>query len=169
MLHIVNQLKFTRSEFRKGFSGVSEEEGKRRFMPINCIAWMVGHLAWHEQLYWLTRLQGRTPIPELNNLAAFNGPASQPSLEEMTGCWEKITGETDPFLESLTLKDLLPNVIVNGKELPFNTGTMISRVIYHYWYHTGEMQAVRQMLGHTGLPDFVSDEIETVGKFYLDE
>jgi hypothetical protein len=31
MLHIVNQLKFTRSEFRKGFSGVSEDEGSRRF------------------------------------------------------------------------------------------------------------------------------------------
>lgn len=168
MLNIVNQLKFARSEFKKGFSGVSEEEGARRLLPINSISWIVGHLAWHEQLYWLTRLQGYTIFPELNDLAAFNGPASQPSLKEMIACWEAVTRETDTYLTGLQPKDLAANVIVNGKELPFNIGTMLSRVIYHYWYHNGEMQAVRQLLGHTHLPDFVSDDIETIGKFYPD-
>ena len=81
---------------------------------------------------------------------------------------EKITGETDLFLDKLTIADLTPNVIVNGKERQISKGTMLTRVIYHYWYHTGEMQAVRQLLGHTGLPSFVGDDIETVGKFYLD-
>ncbi len=28
---------------------------------------------------------------------------------------------------------------------------------YHYWYHLGEAHAIRQMLGHTGLPQFVGD------------
>lgn len=169
MLNIVNQLKFTRGEFRKGFSGVSEEEGARRFMPINCISWMVGHLAWHEQLYWLTRVQGYILFPELNELAAFEGPASQPSLKEMIGCWEKVTQEVDKLLDQFTLADLAANVVLaSGEELPINKGTMLSRVIYHYWYHNGEMQAVRQMLGHKNLPDFVSDDIETIGKFYPD-
>ena len=31
---------------------------------------------------------------------------------------------------------------------------------YHYWYHTGEIQAIRQMLGHSNLPEYVGD-IET--------
>ena len=31
------------------------------------------------------------------------------------------------------------------------------RMTYHYWYHTGENAAIRQALGHTGLPDFVGD------------
>jgi uncharacterized damage-inducible protein DinB len=169
MLHIINQLKFSRGEFRKGFTGVSEEEGARRFMPINSISWMVGHLAWHEQLYWLTRLQDYTPIPELNDLAAFGGAASQPSLTQMIACWEKVTAEADRYLEKLTLGDLTPNVIANGKEYQINKGTLLTRVIYHYWYHNGEMQAVRQLLGHKSLPDFVSDDIETIGKFYLDK
>ena len=34
---------------------------------------------------------------------------------------------------------------------------LMQRVIYHYWYHTGENMAIRQMLGHTGLPDFVGN------------
>ena len=170
MLNIINQLKFTRGEFRKGFTGVSEEEGRRRFMPINSIGWMVGHLAWHEQLYWLTRLQGYTPIPELNDLASFGGEASQPSLTQMVAYWEQITAEADFFLEKLTLADLSPDVVdKTGKKYQINKGTLISRVIYHYWYHTGEMQAVRQLLGHKDLPDFVSDDIETIGKFYLDK
>jgi uncharacterized damage-inducible protein DinB len=170
MLHIVNQLKFTRAEFRKGFTGVTEEEGMRRFMPINSISWMVGHLAWHEQLYWLKRVQGYTPIPELDDLASFGGPASQPSLKQMIVAWEQITAEVDKYLEKLTPADFAANVVLHsGKELPINRGTMLTRVIYHYWYHTGEMQAVRQLLGHTGLPDFVSDDIETIGSFYLDQ
>jgi uncharacterized damage-inducible protein DinB len=169
MLHLFNQLKFTRGEFRKGFTGVSEEEGMRRFMPINSIGWMVGHLAWHEQLYWLKRVQGRTLFPELDELTAFEGPASTPSLKEMISCWEQVTKEVDLLLGKFEPEDLAANVIVaDGRELPINKGTMLTRVVYHYWYHLGEMQAVRQMLGHTGLADFVSDDIETIGKFYLD-
>ena len=34
-------------------------------------------------------------------------------------------------------------------------GTLILRVTWHYWFHLGEGQAIRQLLGHTGLPDFV--------------
>jgi hypothetical protein len=28
---------------------------------------------------------------------------------------------------------------------------------YHYWFHTGEAHAIRQMLGHRDLPQFVGD------------
>lgn len=168
MLNIVNQLKFARLEFWKGFSGVNEEEAACRFMPINSISWMVGHLAWHEQYYWLMRAQNITLVPELNDLTAFMAPASQPSLNEMIGYWEEVTQAADVYLDGLGQADLIKHMVVKDKKLSFNVGTMLSRMIYHYWYHNGEMQAVRQLLGHTGLPDFVSDDIETVGKFYLD-
>ena len=168
MLSIVNQLKFTRLEFWKGFSGVSEEEGERRFGSINSIGWIVGHLAWHEQYYWLMRAQNIILIPELNDLTAFNAPASQPSLNEMIQNWEAVTMAADDYLDKLAQNDLVKCMVVKGKKLPFSIGTMLSRMIYHYWYHNGEMQAVRQMLSHKDLPDFVSDDIETVGRFYLD-
>ena len=70
-LHILNQLRFARSEFQRGFEGVSEEDSRRRFMPINSIAWIVGHLAWHEQHYWLKRAQGIIPFPRLDEVTAF--------------------------------------------------------------------------------------------------
>jgi hypothetical protein len=46
MVHpLVQQLRFARSEFLRGLDGVTVEEGRKRFMPMNCIAWNVGHLA----------------------------------------------------------------------------------------------------------------------------
>ena len=33
--------------------GVADEEARRRILPMNCISWNVGHLAWQEQRYWL--------------------------------------------------------------------------------------------------------------------
>ena len=90
---LVDQLRFARSEFRRGLEGVTDEEARRRFLPMNCISWNVGHLAWQEQRYWLL----------------------------------------------------------------YGAGRLLLRVVYHYWYHTGENAAIRQILGHTGLPDFVGD------------
>ncbi len=36
-------------------------------------------------------------------------------------------------------------------------GSALRRVTYHYWYHIGETQAIRQMLGHEDLPEYVGD------------
>jgi hypothetical protein len=30
-------------------------------------------------------------------------------------------------------------------------------MIYHYFYHIGEIMAIRQLLGHTNLPEFIGD------------
>ena len=38
---------------------------------------------------------------------------------------------------------------------PESIGTLLLRNIYHYWFHIGEAHAVRQVLGHTDLPQFV--------------
>ena len=34
---------------------------------------------------------------------------------------------------------------------------MPQHTIYHYWYHNGENQAIRQQLGHKKLPVFVGN------------
>jgi hypothetical protein len=39
---------------------------------------------------------------------------------------------------------------------------MLHRNTYHYWYHLGEAHAIRQMLGHTDLPQFVGDMSEAL-------
>ena len=36
-------------------------------------------------------------------------------------------------------------------------GSLLLRVIYHYWYHIGEIMAIRQQLGHANLPEYIGD------------
>jgi hypothetical protein len=83
MVHpLVAHLRFTRDEWRRGLEGVSDEEGSRRFGEMNAIGWLVGHLAWHEQLCWVDRAQGRILIPEVQTYGGGQ-PASTPPLGEM--------------------------------------------------------------------------------------
>ena len=154
---LVNQLRFARSEFRRGLEGVSIEDARQRLLPMNCIAWNVGHLAWQEQRYWLTRAQGNVLIPELNTEFAYGAPASTPDLDEIRRTWDSITEACDPWLDSVTTETLQQAVVIDGKPSEYIFGSLLQRTIYHYWYHTGENLAIRQMLGHTGLPDFVGD------------
>lgn len=152
---LVLQLRFTRSEFLRGIKGVTDEEAQKRFLPMNCISWNVGHLAWQEQRYFLGFGQGLKLFPEIENNFAYGAPASTPSLKEMLAAWKEITVAADPWLDTLTSKKLEANVISNGKEIQRTYGNLIQRTIYHYWYHLGENMAIRQNLGHTKLPQFV--------------
>jgi hypothetical protein len=152
---LVTQIKFARSEFQRGLQGVTADEAQKHFGPMNCISWIVGHLAWQEQLYWLTRAQGQVIIPELNKLTANGAPQSTPVLKEMWDAWKTITEASEPYLQSLTTETLTTYMIVNEKPHWESIGSMVRRVAYHYWYHNGEAQAIRQMLGHTDLEDFV--------------
>ena len=38
-----------------------------------------------------------------------------------------------------------------------NIGTLLLRNFYHYLYRTGEASALRQMLGHVNVPEFVGN------------
>lgn len=44
----------------------------------------------------------------------------------------------------------------------FEPMNCILRNIYHYWFHLGEAHAIRQLLGHTDLPQFVGDMSEAL-------
>lgn len=150
---LVTQLRFTRSEFCRGLAGLSDADARRRLMPMNCISWLIGHLAWQEQRYWLWRAQGQVPLPELNELLAYGKPASTPPLDEMWAAWWLVTSAADPWLDELTTERLQQPLAAGFA----NVGTYLHRTTYHYWYHLGEALAVRQMLGHGPLPDFVGD------------
>jgi len=154
---LVAQLRFTRSEFRRALVGISDAEARRRFVPMNCISWNIGHLAWQEQRYWLTRLQGQTPVPLLNELVGYGQPASTPPLDDMWAAWQTITTAAYPYLDTLTSEQLQAPLVVDGQPVVYTIGSLLQRVIYHYWYHTGENMAIRQMLGQTDLPEFVGD------------
>jgi hypothetical protein len=154
---LIDQLRFTRSEFIRAIKGVGEADARQRFLPMNCISWNVGHLASQEQRYFLHFGQGQMLLPDIDKNFAYGAPASTPSLKDMLAAWQTITRAADPWLDSLTSQTLQQNVISNGKPLDRIYGNLLQRVIYHYWYHLGENMAIRQMLGHKRLPQFVGN------------
>lgn len=154
---MVEQLRFTRTEFMRAVKGVSVKDARIRLLPMNCIAWNVGHLAWQEQRYFLYFSSGNILLPELNSEFAYGAPASTPSIKTMVTAWQTITLAADPWLDSLTPRKLLLPGTKDGKPLQYTFGNMLQRVIYHYWYHLGEIMAIRQQLGHENLPIFVGN------------
>ena len=154
---LVSQLRFARSEFVRGLEGVSEEDGIRRMLPMNCISWMVGHLANQEHRLWVIWSQNREVVSGLNDLVGYGKPASTPPLKDMWAIWHKVTAKADKYLGTLTPGIMQLYIVRDGKPVDESIGTLLMRNIFHYWYHTGEASAVRQMLGHAGVPEFVGD------------
>lgn len=176
---LVTQLRFARSEFVRCLSGISDEDSRIRLLPMNCISWMVGHLAAQEQDYFIFFPEGKVPHPQLNISHGFGQPATTPPLAEMWQIWQEIVRAADPFLDTVTgdqLGTYLEQDTRAVKESLFvygqaneklvakgsvrsgeNIGTRILRVTYHYFFHTGEAHAIRQQLGHSDLPYFVGE------------
>ena len=156
---LVEQLRFTRQEWLRGLRGVSPSDALLRLgpNPMNSIGWIVGHLTWQEQRCFLHRPQGLLPFPEVQERFAFGAPASTPPLREMLTAWRAVTRAADPYIDGLTTADLTRDLPLNGKRSGQSLGSAIHRLTYHYWFHIGEIQAIRQMLGQHRLPVYVGN------------
>jgi hypothetical protein len=154
---LVDQFRFTRSEWLRGLDGAIEEDGARHFGQMNCISWIAGHLAWHEQRTFLQRPQNIILFPKLNEVFANGAAMSTPSFKEMLETWHTVIQAAEPYLDSLTTEILLTDLLLNGNAVGQTRGSALRRITYHYWFHIGEILAIRQMIGGKGLPEYVGD------------
>jgi hypothetical protein len=93
------------------------------------------------------------PLTDVRSAFKSGGPASQPVLHQAFGYWREITELTNPWLECLKTEQLQGNYLKrNGLPSSPSIGSLLQKVIYHYWYHTDENLTIRQMLGHRRLP-----------------
>lgn len=114
---LIDQLRFTRSEFRRGLVGITDAEAQQRFMPMNCLSWNIGHLAWQEQRYWLIFAQNKILLPWVNEQFANGAPASTPALDTVWAAYDQITTASDAWLAAVTEDTLNTPVIVNGNPI----------------------------------------------------
>lgn len=154
---LVTQLHFTRARFRACLENVSSTDALKRLNSMNCLSWTIGHMANQEHRYWVQAAQGITLLPDLYDRVGYGKPASTPPLEEMWAAWQAVTVEADKYLETVTSEKLEGYFEQAGKRQVESIGTLLLRNIYHYWYHIGEARTIREMLGHTDLPEYVGD------------
>jgi len=154
---LVTQLWFARSELVRCLKGVSAEDGVKRLEPMNSISWIVGHLASQEHYLWVNLAQGLNIDPDLQALVGYGSPPTTPPLDEMWKAWRLICVNADKYLDTISSETLGDKLIARADGSSEDVGTSLLRNIYHYWFHIGEAHAIRQMLGHGKLPQFVGD------------
>jgi hypothetical protein len=82
---------------------------------------------------------------------------STPVLQETLALWKAVTAAADPYLDALTTESLQDQLLRDGKPMGQSVGSGLRRMTYHYWFHLGEILAIRQMLGQMDLPQYVGD------------
>ena len=143
--------RFAISEFERGLTDVTDEEALVRLpkadgSETNSITWTMGHIA----TTWLFDHALMTGEPAQFGDRLFFGPDADPtppSLGEMRERFEKAKTLTEAWLPGSN-DDLLSSKRDFGPQSSEHLGTQLLRAVFHTWFHTGEINAMRQMLGH---------------------
>lgn len=155
---LVRQLRFARAEFCRSLKNLTPDEARARPGGLNAISWSVGHMAWQEQKYFLKWGQDLMPYPDVDKTFRTGAPGTTPELADVLPIWTDVTTRADPWLDTLRTGDLLAPYDRGGRGSGGRlVGNLIQRVTYHYWFHIGMNQAVRKLLGHEKLPQFVGN------------
>ena len=117
---------------------------------MNAISWIVGHVNTH----WLFEygLMTEDPMPTVDRFYMGEGAdLTPPPLADVRETLTQATALTEGWL--LNADDaLLSSKRDFGPLSDENLGTQLMRAVLHTWFHTGEINAVRQMLGHAEIP-----------------
>ena len=151
--------RFAISEFERGLEGLTGVEAIARLdkadgTQTNSISWTMGHISTGWLFDYALMTGERAEFGE----RAFFGPGADPtppSFEEMQAMFAKAKALTQTWLPDAT-DELLSSKRDFGPQAFENLGTQLMRAVLHTWFHTGEVNAMRQMRGH--------DEIRFVGR-----
>jgi hypothetical protein len=131
------------AEFSRGLEGLSDEEVLTRFEKrdgtrMNAISWTVQHIGAH----W-TNVASALGGSFLTNL----GPSrdgTPPAWAEALRTFDLATRNVEWLRVAPEEAFLRPLAELRGE----SCGTYLARAIAHTWFHIGEINAVRQLLGH---------------------
>ena len=154
---------FALSEFRRGLEGLTEEEIQARTAKadgtqMNAISWIVGHIASHWLGVAAYATQGEFPAALIGR---FNGPSADPTPPPLGEALQMLDDARDATDWTSTADDALLSTTYHDSPTGRhgNVGTALMRAILHTWFHAGEINSVRQMLGHPEIP-FVGSMVD---------
>ena len=157
---LVSQYNFACEEFERSLAGLTDEDISKRLPPSNNISWIIAHVTNHAQYLWVQCAQGKIVEPQLSELV--KSPNTAKPFAELMGFWRNVQTASNHFLETVTEENLDDYSTGEGRQFSETIGTSLLRITAHIWYHNGEIQVLRQQLGHTDLPQFVGnlDEVK---------
>jgi len=149
---LVQMLYLSRKEFERNLVGLTDEDARKCIEPMNCISWIIAHVAWQYRAYFVDWPAGRLADPLYRDYR-YGSPASQPPLEEAMALWQDACKSSEAWLEAATSESLQAEGDLTSPKGE-SWGTLLVRCIFHTWFHLGEINAIRQILGHQP-PQFV--------------
>ena len=128
---------------------------ERRLAGLNSVSWIVGHLAAQEQGMWLLA----RGLPALADLSDWRtgAPATAPAFGTVFPLWEQVTEATEGWLDTLGEDDLRQHFSGSRFYEIENVGSLLMRVIGHYYLHIGQITTIRKILGYP-VPGFVGSQ-----------
>jgi hypothetical protein len=153
-MHTLVQIYYlARKEFERNLTGLTDEDARKRIEPMNCISWIIAHVACQHRSLFVDWPAGRQTDSRYLPYG-YGAPPSQPPLEEAMTLWENACTDVDAWLQTATTKSL-QGINVELSPEGENWGTLLVRCIFHTWCHLGEISSIRQILGHKP-PEFVN-------------
>ncbi|MBI4570678.1 MAG: DinB family protein [Chloroflexi bacterium] len=155
--------RFALCDFERGLAGLTDEEARTRLSKadgtqMNAISWTIGHVAQH----WFSVRSLATLERRPSGLRPFaSGPAADPTppplsdalalLRDAQASIDWIAAADDVLLATTreeAVKAGMGGPVLDLGAASESVGTALMRAILHTWFHTGEINAIRQMLGH---------------------
>lgn len=141
---------FAVSEFQRGLEGLTEEEAVRRYAKedgseMNSISWTVRHVAAH----WgaIEAIFRGNEMAEDELLQSF-GRTADPQPPSLKDALDRFQETTSGISEWVAPDDELMTRQAEPFGLGEDSGQSLLRVTLHTWFHAGEINAIRQLLGH---------------------
>ena len=150
---LVQMLYLARKEFDRNLEGLTDEDARKRIEPMNCICWIIGHVACQHRAFFVDWPQERSNDSRYSPYA-WGAPPTQPPLEDVLALWRDACRDSEAWLQaasSESLQGISKKPLANGE----SWGTLMVRCIFHTWCHLGEISSIRQVLGHKP-PQFVN-------------
>ena len=138
---LVQMLYLSRKEFERNLVGLTDEDARKCIEPMNCISWIIAHVAWQHQAYFVDWPAGRQTDPRYTPYG-YGVPPSQPSLEEAMTLWRDACEASGAWLEAATGESLQAEGDLTSPKGE-SWGTLLVRCIFHTWFHLGEINAIR--------------------------
>jgi uncharacterized damage-inducible protein DinB len=154
--HLVRYLQHVRREFLRALEGIDTSDLERSVEGLNSVRWMIGHLAAQEQAYWLEP-RGEPLVSEALFGYRRAVPERMESPERLLEVWWEVGARADEWLLTLSHDDLRGHLSGEGIVGIENIGSLLTRVIGHYYLHIGQITVIRKLLGYE-VPSFVGSQ-----------
>jgi hypothetical protein len=142
---LIGQFLLTNDQVNKYYFDLSDDDIKAVFKPINCIGWLIGHMALGNYQFLFKNIGN--VIPEDAKLYGNGQPHSTPDKNFILNMWEDSADNLKKWIINVSDDDLINNMTGKMKDEKVNLGTDLSRMMFHTWNHLGEIASVRQLLG----------------------